>query len=62
MIKLNLDKSTLHFICNGSDLGNALLLKDTLKKIKNEQNTEFRLAVCVQGKDTVKIIFDANTE
>eukprot|EP00483_Globobulimina_turgida_P004424 UN04433 len=56
-IKLNLNESTLHFMCNEQDFGNGL--SGTDHKIKNDETTEFRFVFCAKRKSIFKIrIFD----
>eukprot|EP01084_Bolivina_argentea_P194509 333737_1 len=50
---LNINESTIHFVYNDKDYGNALAEID--HKIKNDDDTEFRFALCTQGRSGIKV-------
>ena len=46
-LNFNWKQSSLHYIVNGKDLGNALK-SENCKKVTSDENAEFRLAVCAE--------------
>ena len=54
-IKFNWKESSLHYIVNGKDFGNALKTEGC-STVTTDKNAEFRLAVCILPNSTSKAI------
>ena len=58
-LRLNWHESSLHYIINGKDLGNALQNKDGNMNKITDKNAEFRVAFCMYGANA-KIMIEGH--